>query len=402
MKKVEGGVCAAKGFTAGGIRCGIRAGQTKKDLALIFSEVPCQAAGVFTKNKVKADPVLLDRENLKNGVAQAVIANSGIANACAPHGREAAARMSRIAADYLGIPAENVLVSSTGIIGQDLDTDVIAEHIGELRLKPDGALEAEQAIMTTDTRPKMTAYEFTAGGKTCRIGGICKGAGMIHPNMGTMLCFLTSDCAVSAEMIAKALRESVRVTFNRVSVDGDTSTNDSCIVLANGLAGNECIAEENDDYRQFAAALRQAMQDLAIMIAADGEGASRLMTVHVRGAKDEAAAETLAASVCQSTLTKAAMFGADANWGRVLCAMGYSGADFDPRTVAISFKSAAGEIAVCEHGQGLDFDESLAKKILSQDEISIEISLPDGDGDVSCWGCDLTYDYVKINGEYRS
>ena len=402
MKKIDGGVCAATGFTAGGIRCGIRPNQTKKDLELIFSEVPCQAAGVFTKNRVKADPVQLDQENLRDGIAQAVIANSGIANACAPHGRQAAVRMGQIAAERLGIPAENVMVCSTGIIGQDLDTDVIASQIGTLVLRRDGALEAEEAIMTTDTRPKMTAYSFTAGGKTCRIGGICKGAGMIHPNMGTMLCFITTDCAVSSAMIRKALQEDVRVTFNRVSVDGDTSTNDTCLVLANGLAGNAVITEEDADYAAFRDALRQVMQDLAVMVAADGEGATRLLTVHVQGAKDEETAEKLASAVCQSTLTKAAMFGADANWGRVLCACGYSGAEFDPQKADIAFRSAAGEIAVCAHGQGLAFDEDLARKILSQDAVVIEIRLPDGGGDVCCWGCDLTYDYVKINGEYRS
>ncbi len=402
MKKIEGGVCAAKGFTAGGIHVGIRPTRTKKDLALIYSEVPAAAAGAFTRNRVKAAPVLLDMERVENGRAQAIVVNSGIANACAPRGPETAVLMGKAAADFLKVPEEDVLVASTGVIGMELNVAPIEEHIGEMKLTKEGYLDAEDAIMTTDTKAKITAYEFEIGGSICHIGGIAKGSGMIHPNMGTMLSFITTDAAVAPAMLKKALQDNVRRTFNRISVDGDTSTNDSCLVLANGLAGNPEIASEGAEYRVFETALRACMQDLAVMMASDGEGASRLVTVSVTGAKDEDTAELLAKTVVSSSLTKAAMFGADANWGRVLCAMGYSGAEFDVEGVTVEFVSKEGTVRVCEKGRGLAFDEALAKKVLLTDEVEIRITLDEGDGEAVCWGCDLTYDYVKINGDYRS
>ena len=402
MKKIDGGVCAAKGFTAGGAHVGIRANRSKRDLALIYSEVPASAAGVFTRNRVKAAPVLLDMERVKKGCAQAVIVNSGIANACAPNGPKTVVEMAKCAADYLGVPEEYVLVGSTGVIGMELDVTPIREHIAEVKLTKEGYADAEDAIMTTDTTAKITAYEFQLGGKTCHIGGITKGSGMIHPNMGTMLCFITTDAAVSPEMLDKALKANVRRTFNRISVDGDTSTNDTCLVLANGLAGNEKVVSEGADYDAFEAALRACMQDLCVMMAADGEGASRLVTVSVQGAKDEDTAELLAKTVVSSSLTKSAMFGADANWGRVLCAMGYSGAEFDVEGVRVEFVSKEGSVRVCEKGRGLDFDEDLAKRVLLEKEVEIRITLEEGSGEATCWGCDLTYDYVKINGDYRS
>lgn len=402
MKIIEGGVCAAKGFKAGALHCGIRKSQTKKDLAMIRSDCLCNAAAVYTKNQVKAAPVLLTREHLADGKAQAVIINSGNANACAPFGMEHARRQGLAAARALQVDEENVVVASTGIIGQTLPVEAIEAHAAEMEMKYDNSLAAAEAIMTTDTKIKMFAVEFEAGGTLCHMGGICKGSGMIHPNMGTMLCFITTDCAISAEMMKKALLFYVDKTFNRVTVDGDTSTNDMCVVMANGMAGNKEITEENESYDAYCEALHAVMEDLARKIAGDGEGASRLITCTVAGAADEAKAEILAKSIASSSLTKAAMFGSDANWGRVLCAMGYSGASFDTKAVQIEFASAEGCISVCENGQGLDFDETLAKKILNQDEVEIRVSLKEGCGTATCWGCDLTYDYVRINGDYRS
>lgn len=402
MKIIEGGVCAAKGFKAGALHCGIRKSQTKKDLAMIRSDCLCNAAAVYTKNQVKAAPVLLTREHLADGKAQAVIINSGNANACAPFGMEHARRQGLAAARALQVDEENVVVASTGIIGQVLPVEAIEAHAAEMEMKYDNSLAAAEAIMTTDTKIKMFAVEFEAGGAICHMGGICKGSGMIHPNMGTMLCFITTDCAISAEMMKKALLFYVDKTFNRVTVDGDTSTNDMCVVMANGMAGNKEITEENESYDAYCEALHTVMEDLARKIAGDGEGASRLITCTVAGAADEAKAEILAKSIASSSLTKAAMFGSDANWGRVLCAMGYSGASFDTKAVQIEFASAEGCISVCENGQGLDFDETLAKKILNQDEVEIRVSLKEGCGTATCWGCDLTYDYVRINGDYRS
>lgn len=402
MKIIEGGVCAAKGFKAGALHCGIRKSQTKKDLAMIRSDCLCNAAAVYTKNQVKAAPVLLTKEHLADGKAQAVIINSGNANACAPFGMEHARRQGMAAARALEVEEENVVVASTGIIGQTLPVEAIEAHAAEMEMKYDNSLAAAEAIMTTDTKIKTFAVEFEAGGTLCHMGGICKGSGMLHPNMGTMLCFITTDCAISANMMKKALLFYVDKTFNRVTVDGDTSTNDMCVVMANGMAGNKEITEENESYDAYCEALHAVMKDLARKIAGDGEGASRLITCTVTGAEDEAKAEILAKSIASSSLTKAAMFGSDANWGRVLCAMGYSGASFDTKAVQIEFASAEGCISVCENGQGLDFDEALAKKILNQDEVEILVSLKEGCGTATCWGCDLTYDYVRINGDYRS
>ena len=407
LKFIDGGVCAAQGFKAAGIHVGVKThANWKKDVALIVSDVDCAASAVFTKNVVKAAPIHVDKKHLADGKARAIIANSGNANACAPHGEENAIKMCQAAAKAIGCKAEDVLVSSTGVIGQTLNVQVIEDGVPELysalAATPEASDAAAHAIMTTDTVKKEVAVETTVGGKTVRMGGIAKGSGMIHPNMGTMLCFLTTDCAISPEMIRTALLETVNVSFNRISVDGDTSTNDSCMVLANGLAGNETITEKGEDYAAFLEALQALCTELAKKMASDGEGAKHLITCTVKGAADEAQAETISKSVISSTLTKAAIFGADANWGRVLCAMGYSGAEFDPDKVDVHFTSAAGDIAVCEKGRGLDFDEDLAKKILTEHDVEINISLGEGEAACTCWGCDITYDYIKINGDYRT
>ena len=407
LKYIDGGVCAAQGFRAAGIHVGVKTHAAwKKDVALIVSDVDCAAAAMFTTNVVKAAPIHVDRKHLADGKARAIVANSGNANACAPQGEENAIKMCAAAAKAIGCPPEDVLVSSTGVIGQTLKVQVIEEGMPALYEALDHSVEASDAaahaIMTTDTVKKEVAVETVIGGKTVRLGGIAKGSGMIHPNMGTMLCFLTTDCAISPAMIRAALKEVVCKTFNRISVDGDTSTNDSCIVLANGLAGNAEITEQGADYQAFTEALMTLCTELARKMAADGEGAKHLITCTVTGAADEKTAETVARSVISSTLTKAAIFGADANWGRVLCAMGYSGAEFDPETVDVSFASAAGDIAVCEKGRGLPFDEDLAKKILTEHDVEIRISMGTGAGTATCWGCDITYDYIKINGDYRT
>ena len=407
LKYIDGGVCAAQGFRAAGIHVGVKTHAAwKKDVALIVSDVDCAAAAMFTTNVVKAAPIHVDRKHLADGKARAIVANSGNANACAPQGEENAIKMCAAAAKAIGCPPEDVLVSSTGVIGQTLKVQVIEEGMPALYEALDHSVEASDAaahaIMTTDTVKKEVAVETVIGGKTVRMGGIAKGSGMIHPNMGTMLCFLTTDCAISPAMIRTALKEVVCKTFNRISVDGDTSTNDSCIVLANGLAGNAEITEQGADYQAFTEALMTLCTELARKMAADGEGAKHLITCTVTGAADEKTAETVARSVISSTLTKAAIFGADANWGRVLCAMGYSGAEFDPETVDVSFASAAGDIAVCEKGRGLPFDETKAKKILTEHDVEIRISMGTGAGTATCWGCDITYDYIKINGDYRT
>ena len=398
MKGIEGGITAAKGYKTGAVHSGIRASQSKKDLAVIVSEVPCQAAAVYTSNIVKAAPLHITREHLGEGTAQAIVINSGNANACAPRGEENALREAQAAAKLLGLKTEDVLVASTGVIGQELPIEVIETAMGQIVLTDDSA-DTARAIMTTDTKMKQTAVEFELDGKTVHLGGIAKGSGMIHPNMGTMLCFVTMDAAISQSVLQQSLSKIVKKTFNRISVDGDTSTNDMCIVLANGLAGNEEITQQNDVFDQ---ALESVMKDLAVMIASDGEGASRLIISTVVNAADETQAETLAMSVASSSLFKAAMFGSDANWGRVLCAMGYSGAQFDPEKVDVLFQSDAGTIEVAKNGRGLDFDEDQAKKILSRDQVQVVMNLHEGDVSVTCWGCDLTYDYVKINGDYRS
>ena len=407
MKFIEGGVCAAQGFRAAGVHMGVKTHNTsKKDVALIVSDVECAAAAVFTKNAVKAAPIHVDREHLKNGRAKAIIVNSGNANACAPNGEENAKRMCAAAAKAIGCAVEDVLVSSTGVIGQTINIELIENGVPALyeMLESSAAASdaAAHAIMTTDTVKKEVAVETEVGGKRVVMGGIAKGSGMIHPNMGTMLCFLTTDCAISSEMIRAALLETVGVSFNRISVDGDTSTNDSCIVLANGKAGNAEITEKGEDYAAFLEALQTLCIALAKAMASDGEGAKHLITCTVKGAKSEAAADTIGKSVISSTLTKAAIFGADANWGRVLCAMGYSGEDFDPDRVDVHFASAAGDIAVCRQGRGLSFDEDLAKKILSEHDVEIHITMGEGSAACTCWGCDITYDYIRINGDYRT
>ena len=404
---IDGGVCAAQGFRAAGLHVGVKTHNVnKKDVALIVSDADCAAAAVFTTNVVKAAPIHVTKAHLANGRARAVVANSGNANACAPLGEENAERMCAAAAKAIGCGAEDVLVCSTGVIGQTLRVNVIEEGMEELAslLERSGAGSdaAAHAIMTTDTVKKEAAVETTVGGKTVRIGGIAKGSGMIHPNMGTMLCFITTDCAISPEMIREALVDTAHVSFNRISVDGDTSTNDTCLVLANGLAGNETITGEGEDYAAFLEALKALCVRLARMMAKDGEGARHLITCTVAGAKDEESAQTIAKSVISSTLTKAAIFGCDANWGRVLCAMGYSGEEFDPDKVDVAFASAAGEIPVCRQGRGLDFDEDLAKRILTEDEVEIRVRMGEGDASCTCWGCDITYDYIKINGDYRT
>lgn len=398
MKGIEGGITAAAGYRTGAVHSGIRGNQAKKDLAIIVSDVPCQAAAVYTSNIVKAAPLHITKQHLADGQAQAIVINSGNANACAPRGEENAEREAMAAARLLGLKPEAVLVASTGVIGQELPIEVIESAAGQIVLGTDSA-DTARAIMTTDTKIKQVAVEFELDGKTVHLGGIAKGSGMIHPKMGTMLCFVTTDAAISHGALQTALSKTVKTTFNRISVDGDTSTNDMCIVLANGLAGNREITETDPVFDQ---ALETVMRELAVMIASDGEGASRLIVSTVVNARDEKQAETLAMSVASSSLFKAAMFGSDANWGRVLCAMGYSGAKFDPEKVDVTFHSEAGSITVARDGRGLPFDEDLAKQILSQDQVQVIMNLHEGSASVTCWGCDLTYEYVKINGDYRS
>ncbi len=406
MKTISGGVCAPKGFTASGVHCGVKKGSdpAKKDLALILAEKECTAAAVYTTNRVKAAPLYVTMEHLEDGVARGIIANSGNANACAPLSHENALEMCALAAKATGLRPQDFLVASTGVIGVTLDTAPIRTGMDELvkGLSDTGSDAAAHAIMTTDTVKKEAAVELELGGKSVRIGAIAKGSGMIHPNMGTMLCFITTDCAITSDMLQEALHFVTKKTFNRVTVDGDTSTNDMCVVLANGLAGNDQIEWADDDFETFQAALLELCTGLARGIAGDGEGASRLVTCTVSDARNEDTAERLAKAVVSSSLVKAAMFGADANWGRVLCAMGYSKAPFRPEFVDVAFASAAGEIPVCKDGAGLAFDEDLAKKILTQDEVIIKVDLHEGDAAATCWGCDLTYDYVKINGDYRT
>lgn len=403
MEIIGGGVCAAKGFKANGIHCGIRKNKTKRDIALIVSEKTANAAAVYTTNLVKGAPLLVTKEHLADGKAKAVICNSGNANTCNADGIEKAEAMSEIAANALGIKAADVVVASTGVIGLPLDVAPIADGIGELvsGLGDHSDLAAE-GIMTTDTRKKEVAVSFMIGDRECRIGGIAKGSGMIHPNMATMLVFITTDCAISSEMLSEALSTDIQSTFNMVSVDGDTSTNDMVVVLANGEAGNSEITEKNADFAVFMQALNTVTVHLCKSIAGDGEGATKMIECSVIGAKSDACAKTVAKSVICSSLVKAAMFGADANWGRILCALGYSGADVDISKVGVAFSSDAGRITVCKNGAGVEFSEDEAKKILLEHEITIEIDLNDGEGNAVAWGCDLTYDYVRINGDYRT
>ena len=404
MKMIQGGVCAAAGFRANGVHCGIRKNHSKKDLALIVSDVPASAAAVYTTNLVKGAPLTVTKQNISDGKAQAVICNSGNANTCNANGIEIANAMCDLVEKSTGIIASNVVVASTGVIGQVLDITPIANGMEELTagLSVENASAAAQAIMTTDTVPKEVAVEFTTGGKICRMGGIAKGSGMIHPNMATMLVFITTDCAISSEMLQKALSHDVQKTFNMTSVDGDTSTNDMVAILANGLAGNEEITAEGEDFTAFMEALNTITVQLCRMIAGDGEGATKLLECVATGADTEEAAKIACKSVICSSLFKAAMFGADANWGRVLCAIGYSGADVDVNKIGVSFRSAKGTVTVCENGAGIPFSEEIAKEILLEKEIEILVSLGDGPYGATAWGCDLTYDYVKINGDYRT
>ena len=405
MNIIPGGVCAANGFYASGVHCGIRKNHTKKDLALICSETEASAAAVYTTNLVKGAPLLVTKDHLKNGKARAIICNSGNANTCNANGPEIAEQTCIALAQAFGTFApEDVIVASTGVIGQPLDITPICSGIPSLKdsLSRSGSADAAEAIMTTDKQRKEIAVEFTLDGKTCHLGGIAKGSGMIHPNMATMLVFLTTDAAVSAEMLQKALSTDVQSSFNMVSIDGDTSTNDMVAILANGQAGNAEICSEGPDFSLFMEALNTVTVYLCRSIAADGEGATKLLECSVTGAKDVPTAKTVAKSVICSSLVKAAMFGADANWGRVLCAIGYSGADVDVNKVGVVFRSPAGSVELCQNGSGVVFSEELAAKVLQESEIEVLVSLGDGTASATAWGCDLSYEYVKINGDYRT
>lgn len=405
FKFIDGTVTSPLGFTAQGVCASIKpSNTTKRDLALIYCEKPCTAAAVYTKNLVKSSTIQVTKKHLENGIAQAVIVNSGNANTCNADGVEVAEKMCKIAAETLSVNPDDVIVASTGVIGQPLPIETVVKGAAEMKgkLSKDGGTNAAEAIMTTDTVKKEMAMEMTLGGKKVTVGGIAKGSGMIHINMGTMLSFVTTDAAVSAEMLECALREAVEDSYNMVSVDGDTSTNDTLAIMASGLAGNEPINEKNEDYKIFVAGLTEAFKSLAKQLAGDGEGATKLLVCTVDGAKTKQDAVTVSKSIICSSLLKAAMFGADANWGRVLCAIGYSGADVDVTKVDVSFMSIKGEILVCKDGAGVEFSEEKAKEILLEKEINILVSLNDGDGKAEAYGCDLTYDYVKINGDYRT
>lgn len=402
---IDGGVCAAKGFTASGVIAGIKAGNTtKRDLALIKCSVRCRTAAMFTKNKVKGAPILVCKEHLKDGYAQAVIVNSGNANTCNDNGIEIAEEMCSLAAEALELKKEDILVGSTGVIGQKLSIDPIRNVIAELTgsLSEKGSSLACEAIMTTDTRKKEFAVEFELDGKKCHVGGISKGSGMINPNMATMLAFITTDVKINGELLEKALRKVCALTYNMVSVDGDTSTNDSLILMSSGLAANSEIICEDENYEKFVNALYAVMMNLARETARDGEGATKLIECIVSGAPNEETAKIVAKSVISSSLVKAALFAADANWGRILCAIGYADAEFDINKTDVELASEKGKIPVCKNGAGVDFSEDIAKEILSEEEIKIIVSLNSGDGNAIAWGCDLTFDYVKINAEYRT
>lgn len=403
MEVIKGGVCAAKGYKANGIHCGIRKNRTKRDLSLIYSEVPAVAAAVYTNNLVKGAPLTVTAKHLADGKARAIICNSGNANICNADGIEVAEKTCGYLAESLNISQNDIIVASTGVIGLPLSVEPIKEGIPRLvEGLGNHSSYAAEGIMTTDTKEKTVALKFNVGKTECRIGGIAKGSGMIHPDMATMLVFITTDCAISSEMLRRALSTDIKTTFNMLSIDGDTSTNDMVTVMANGMAGNEIIVEENDDYKAFMEALNTVNVSLCRMIAADGEGATKLLECKVVGAKTEEAAKKAAKAVICSSLVKAAMFGADANWGRVLCAIGYSGADTDVNKIDVRFVSGAGEILVCKDGAGVEFSEEKAKEILLRDEIEIAVDLNDGEASATAWGCDLTYDYVKINGDYRT
>ncbi|HIW23251.1 MAG TPA: bifunctional glutamate N-acetyltransferase/amino-acid acetyltransferase ArgJ [Candidatus Acutalibacter stercoravium] len=404
MKMIEGGVTAAQGFVAGGIHCGVRKNKSKPDLAMIYSEAPCAAAAVYTQNLVKGAPILVTQKNIADGTAKAVICNSGNANTCNADGEEKAQAMCDLTAQALGIAPQDVVVASTGVIGQVLPIEPIAAGVPELvkALSADGSHAAATAIMTTDTIAKEAAAEVEIGGKTVKVGGISKGSGMIHPNMATMLCFVTTDCAISPAMLDKAIHQVTEKTFNMISVDGDTSTNDTFAILANGAAGNPEITAPGPDYDAFAEALEAVCRQLSKLMAGDGEGATKLLVCRVDGAMDLSMARTVSKSVICSTLFKAAMFGADANWGRVLCAIGYSGAAVDVNKIDVSFRSAKGQVDVCQNGAGIPFSEEEASQVLSEHEIEILVHLHLGEASAEAYGCDLTYDYVKINGDYRT
>ena len=404
MKFIPGGVCAAKGFKANGIHCGIRKNRSKRDLALIYSEALCSASATYTQNLVKGAPLIVTKENISNGFAKAVICNSGNANTCNSNGIEIATKTCEILANELNIDPKDVVVASTGVIGQKLDITPIKNGIPSLTkgLSENGSVAAAEGIMTTDTKLKEVAVEFSCGGKTCHIGGIAKGSGMIHPNMATMLVFITSDVAISPEMLNVALKGDIKNTFNMISIDGDTSTNDMVTVLCNGMAQNEMITEDNEDFKAFMKALNTVNVELCRKIAGDGEGATKLLECVVTGADTKETAKLVAKSVICSSLLKAAMFGADANWGRVLCAIGYSGTKVDTQKIDLYFESKKGKILVCKDGFGVDFSEEKAKEILLEEKIDILIELNSGTETATAFGCDLTYDYVKINGDYRT
>jgi glutamate N-acetyltransferase/amino-acid N-acetyltransferase len=405
MKNLRGGVTAPLGFLASGVHCGIRKNREKKDLALVWSERPCAAAAVYTRNRVVGQPLVVTREHLADGKAQAIIVNSGNANTCTGEaGIAAARRMAALVAERLPVAASDVVVASTGVIGQPLDVSVIEAGMEGLvaGLSRTGYIDAREAIMTTDTTKKEEAVAFEVGGKTVTIGAMAKGSGMIHPNMATMLGFITTDCAIAPALLQEALSAVVRKTFNRVSVDGDTSTNDMVVLLANGMAGNAPIIEAGTDFRAFAEALEQVATRLARMVARDGEGATKLVECTVSGAATEEEAEALAKSVITSSLVKTAMFGSDANWGRILCALGYTPAGFDPARVFVAFESPRGYVEVCRDGAPLPFSEEKAKKVLGAEEVSILVELHGGSAEATAWGCDLSYEYVRINGDYRT
>ncbi len=404
MRKIEGGVCAPKGFVAGGVHCGIRKNQKKKDLAVILSEVNCTAAAVYTRNKVFGAPITVTRENIQDGRARAVICNSGNANTCNLNGVEHARAMCALVADAFGINQDEVIVASTGVIGQPLNLAPIEWGVDQLkgRLTVEGARDAAEAIMTTDLAVKEMALEGAIGGASVRFGAIAKGSGMIRPNMATMLSFITTDCDITTEMLQKALSSVVDDTYNMVSVDGDTSTNDMVSVMASGLAGNPTIKGEGADFDAFCLALKAIAADMSKMIAADGEGATKMIECRVAGAPDIPTARAVAKSIVMSSLVKAAMFGADANWGRILCAIGYTEGDFAVDTIDVDIASSAGRVAVCRAGFGVAFDEELAKKVLLEKEIVIDVNMGQGGASATAYGCDLTYDYVKINGDYRT
>lgn len=404
---VEGGVCAARGFVANGLNAGINPDKNKNDLGMVYSQTPCRTAAVYTQNKVKGAPILVTKKHLEEsgGIAKAVLVNSKNANTCNADGEEIAQKACELAAQVLGIKPEEVVVASTGVIGQPLSIEPFQKYMKELAdgLSADGNDKAVNAIMTTDTVPKQVAVEFVIDGKICRLGGMAKGSGMIHPNMATTLNFVTTDVAISAEMVQKALSEIVTVTYNCLSIDGDTSTNDMVSVMANGLAGNaEITTEHSDGYDSFKQALYIVMMNMTKMLAADGEGASKMLECTCKGAPDQETAIIVAKSVIRSPLLKCAMFGEDANWGRVLCAIGYAEADFDIGKVEVDLSSEVGTVEVCRDGAGVEFSEEKAAKVLAEDEIYINIDLKQGDAQAKAWGCDLTYDYVKINGDYRS